>query len=519
MSPIQQYLNISRERMAREDFAGALAQAEAALELDAASIDALQLRGRALYYLRREAEAVDALRRVHAVLAQEITADEDTPVTRDPFAEMTLSERFGLDADLLEILRALRKHQAFDGELLHLMAELAIDAGQFALARELYDELVRDDPSRMASWEGLLNLLVQEDLDAAREALDQALRLFPTQPLLYEYLGFIHYHRYQYHDAVTAYHQAITLGGDRSENYQALAQALLALHEDDAVLKTLQLLLHRWPQAVETQQFVVEVALEIGQIDAARAATRQLFRQEPTHADTYRYLALTEIADDNWDAAEHALRLGFHKALDGAGALFALVEQLIELNEPEDALRVAELARAWAPEHPESAAARGKVLRELGAFSEALESFRIAARLAPADETYQTWQGVVLDNLGEYEEAMAVFDAILDRQPRDGWTLCNRGLTGLTLGRANQALADFSRCIEIDPYDATAFFWRACALVKLGKMSDALWNLSHALDMDEELHEWLEDEQMLDPLRHDARFRKLLRQFPQGDLE
>ena len=511
MSSLQQNLDCGREKLEQGDYLGALTHADAALVLDTSCFDALQLRSRALYLLGKDSEALQTLRQARAVLQQLLPNAPE----HEPFADLEIHDEDefpgkGLGTDALETLLALRERHTLDAELLSLLAELGEDAGRLEIARSAYYELVVVDPTCLDGWEGLVHVLCHEDLDAALEALTRAQRLFPTHALFYEFLGFVRFRRRQFRQAIAAYRQAIAYSAEHAENYQALVECYLALGEEAPALELMQQLAACGANDVETHRFIIEVALQCRQFALAIQHGHQLVRLQPTHAETYCYKAWGEIATDDWPAAERTLRLGFHKAVDGAFALFELVEILLADGDIDPALRVANLAAELAPDHPESFAARGKVLREQGDFTEALEAFRLASTLAPQDDAYQTWMGVVLDNLSDYQEAVQQFNHVLARHPADVWTLSNRGLSYLALEMPEQALMDFRRGIEIDPQDAPLYFWRACALVKLGEHERALRDLHRAVDLSDEIYEWLEEEPALQPLHGDPRFRELL---------
>lgn len=512
MSSVHKHLEQGREMLGCGDYTGALGHADAALTEEADSFDALQLRSRALFMLGRDTEALQTLRKVRVVLHRplpEPPPSDDLPA-RDPFANDELAPVPLPVIDALETLLALRERYTLDSELLALLAELAEDAGRFEIAHDAFAALVHLDPRNLEAWEGLVHVLAHQDLAAACQTLNQALKIFPDHALFHEFLGFFHFRRRQYREAIDAYQHAVDLGADHPDNFEAQIQCYLALDDNMAALGLLALLVDRWGNDVETYRFAVEAALQCGDADSALQFAHQLVRLQPTHSETYCYKAWAEIEQDDWEAAERSLRLGFHKAVDGAFSLFELVEMLISDDEPEAAMRVADLAYDLAPDHPESSAARGKVLREMGAFQEALAAFRQAMTLAPQDDAYQTWVGVVLDNMGDYREAIQQFNRVLARHPRDVWTLSNRGLSFLAQGMADRALADFNRCLEFDPQEAPLHFWQACAYAQLNNREDALRSLRHALDMHDEILSWMAHEPSLDPLRSDPRFQALL---------
>jgi tetratricopeptide (TPR) repeat protein len=512
VTPVGKFVAEGRECLARGDAAGALALADAALALDGESFDALQLRSRALYLLGREEEALQTLRRVRVAMQRTLPpAEEDAPFSLPEEPAEAETEMLPYGQDALETLLALHDRTRLEPDLLALLAELAEESGLYELARDVFEELLGLEPERLEAWEGLVHVLWHTNLDAALDAVARALDRFPTHPLFHEYLGVIHYRRRHFTQALAAYRAAINYGSDLPDNYEMLVQCYLALEDTETALAILRALTQREANDAEAHRFAIDIALECDQYDLAMQHAHQLVRLEPSHAETYSYKALVELAMRDWEAAARTLRLGFHKAVDGIFALLELTDMLIEDDALDDALRVADLACALAPDNAEAHAARGKVQKELEAFPDALEAFRQAAALAPQDDLYQTLIGAVLADLEDFPGAMRQFNYVLARHPSDLWTLAQRGVTYLLMGVPERAYADFTHGLEIDPEEADLYFWRACALVKLEDAPAALRDLRRAMDLSEEMFAWMAEEPMLDPLRDDPRFQALLR--------
>ncbi|OPZ87388.1 MAG: lipoprotein NlpI [bacterium ADurb.Bin429] len=507
---LESYLAAGRESMQKGDYAGALAQADAALAVESDSFDALQLRGRALFLLGRDEDALQALRLARAARRRQWHAEEPPPDPHEAYDEEPALAPEPVNLEALETLLALHARYHLDTELLALLGELAEDAGRYEIARDAFNELIEQEPDHLDAWEGLVHVLCHLDLDAALEAVERALGAFPRHALFLEFLGFIHYRRRRFREALHAYRQAINCGATHPDNYEAVVQCYLALNEPERAIEMLEQHARREPNDPETHRFAVEVALGSGQPDLALEHAHQLVRLEPSRAETYCYKAWVELALGDWEAASRTLRLGFHKVVDGAFALYELIDILITDGAMDEALRVAELACSLAPEHPDSLAARGKVLKEMGALDEALDAFRAAAALAPRDDVYQTWLGVVLSAQGEHQAAIKQFNYVLARRPDDLWTLANRGLAFLDMGVPERAYADFTRGLELDPEEAHLYLWRAGALARLDDVDGALRDVRQALDLSDDIFEELEHEPLLDQLRDDPRYRAML---------
>jgi len=504
-------LALGREKLRLGDYTEALALADTALALHADSFEALQLRSRALYMLGRDADALQTLRRAHVILHKVAPLGQEHGDEFDDFdmPDAPTEEEIAASTDALETLLALRERYSLDEDLQMLLAELAEDAGRYPVAQTVFEELVAADGENLDAWEGLLHVTCHQDLDAALKITHDALAQHPAHALFHEYLGFIYSRRHLYRQALTAYRQAMEYGADHRDNYEAVVECYLALGEMETALAVTCRLTDEYPNDADAHLFAMDVGMNCSDYDMALLHTHQLVRLEPSYAHTYTCKAHVEIAMDDWESAERTLKLGFHKAVDGEFALFDLVDELIADGSLEQAQRVAELACALAPEHPEAHAARGKALREMDELDDAHLAFKQAAALAPHDDAYQTWLGIILDNRGEYQPALRQFNRVLSRHPDDVWTLSNRGLTYLALNMPERALTDFTRCIELDPEDAQPYFWRACAHAHLQYYESTLRDLRRAVDLSDEILPWLDEESALDPLRADPRFRAL----------
>ncbi len=513
MPSIHDNLTLGRKALDRGDYAEALQHADAALTRESSSLDALELRSRALYLLGRDAEAMQTLRDVHARLHElALQLDESSLLVEDEeeFADDFFPEFSEAGSDALETLLALRERHALDDELLALLAELAEDAERYDIAREAFEALTAAHPNDREAWEGLVHVLCHEDIDAALPVVQSAITRFPGEAIFHEFLGYLHYTRRQFHAAIIAYGRAIDLGDAHPEKYESLALSYLAIESFDSALDVVQALVGLDPNDADARHIAIEIALDCKRPEEAMPHAHQLLRLEPSHADTYRAKAWVEIVQGEWETAERTLRLGFHKAMEGEFALFELIDDLLNADEPDAAMRVAVLACELAPEHPEALAARGKVLRAMGRFTDALADFQAASALAPQDDAYQTWVGVALDNLGEYPQALRQFARVLSRNPADAWTLTNRALTLIAMESFEAAQADLVRALEIDPHDGVLYFWRACIAAQRDERADAFRDLRRALDLNEEIYPWLADEPLLTPLRRDPRFLALL---------
>ena len=296
------------------------------------------------------------------------------------------------------------------------------------------------------------------------------------------------------------------------DNHQSLVQCYYALGELTTALELTRALVERAANDVEMHRFAVEIALRCGDHELAMQEAHQLVRLQPSHAETYCYKARVELARQDWPAAERTLRLGFHKAVDGAFALFELVEVLISDEEMPQAHARGGAGRMNWPRSSgifrlarESAARDGRLSRmPWRLFARRL---RWPRRMMPIKHGWE-WCWTISANIRlPFVNSIMCWPAI----PSDVWTLSNRGLSYLALGIPERALVDFSRGMDIDPEEAPLYFWSACAKLQMHELDEAIRDLTRAVDLSDDMLAWLEQEPMLDSLRHEPRFLALLR--------
>jgi tetratricopeptide (TPR) repeat protein len=105
------------------------------------------------------------------------------------------------------------------------------------------------------------------------------------------------------------------------------------------------------------------------------------------------------------------------------------------------------------------------------------------------------------------------FGAILERLPDYVDVLRVMG-NNLTLkGRYTQGLMIDKRLVQLRPNDALAHYNLACSYALLKKTDHALRTLRRAVELGYRDFRYMREDHDLDSIRHDPRFRQLLREF------
>lgn len=192
----------------------------------------------------------------------------------------------------------------------------------------------------------------RNELNAALDELDQAIRAFPTADD-YAERGRILFIRRQYSDAVTAYDAALALNPGRAEVYLGKADALLALHRfRDAAAALDQFVARGGKLTTEVYRTRGLIRARQGQFSSALSDYSQALTFQPDAA-TYTARGWVLLANDLALLAlqdfEEALRLDPRKAEAYAG------RGLIRVRQGQYTQALADASAAQVHGHPETA--------------------------------------------------------------------------------------------------------------------------------------------------------------------
>jgi serine/threonine protein kinase/tetratricopeptide (TPR) repeat protein len=146
---------------------------------------------------------------------------------------------------------------------------------------------------------------------------------------------------------------------------------------------------------------------------------------------------------------------------------------LIEAEQPEDALQMCDRAIVIKPNEPLALKYEGDALFSLERYDAALVIYDKALQYKP--DFYQAWntKGKVLYNLQRYDQALSAHEKAIMIAPKDPQGLNGRGIALIGLGKYDEALVAFDKAIETNPDDSLAWENKGLALGYLQKTQDA----------------------------------------------
>ena len=395
---------------------------------------ALRLRGRALYLLDRDEEAL---------------ADLDRAITLTPGDKYALTYR----------------------------GEARTWVGRHGEALADFDQAIALDPgySRTLAGRGETYRLMGR-YDEAVADLARAIELNPEDAWALTSRGETHRLMGRYDQALADLARAIELNPDvwaltiRGDTYRLMGRHDEALAD---LARAIELNPDVWALTSRGDTYRL-----MGRHDEALADLTRAIELNPEYAwaiarrgETYRLTGRhDEAASDLGRAIELSPAVW---ALTGRGDTYRL------MGRHDEAL--ADLTRAIElnPEYAWALTSRGETYRLVGRHDEALADLARAIELNP-DVWALTTRGETYRLMGRHDEALADFTCAIELNP-DAWALTRRGDTYRLMGRYDEALADLTRAIELSPDYDWGHYQRALALHCLGDNGRAADELRSAV--------------------------------------
>jgi tetratricopeptide (TPR) repeat protein len=159
---------------------------------------------------------------------------------------------------------------------------------------------------------------------------------------------------------------------------------------------------------------------------------------------------------------------------------------------------------------------RGALLARKPDLEGSLKDFTEAIRLDPDDSEAYENRGWVRLEQGKYEESIADFNRSLKRDARNDKAFSGRAQSLMFQEKYDAAIRDLDQAIRFNAKDAATFCAKASCLAAIGKKDAALEALANGLSLGYPHLRLLEEDPLLEPVRADPRFQKLIDRY-RGD--
>lgn len=324
-----------------------------------------------------------------------------------------------------------------------------------------------------------------DNLPAAAEALEQALRLRPDAASWRVELALVHLERGWHGEALAELNQAIATAPDLPDAWRARARALLAMDQVEHARADLVEALRRNPRDAESYALLAETLLEQGHVSQALDSARRAVALHPDNPHYQRMLARALRASGRHAEAVELLSSIVNES-SPAQWWEELADDHLALGNLSAARAALERAVAAAPDHAVTRFRLGDALLRLGEPAAAVEQLRAAIARRPdyAAAHARLAEALIAHNAGKMERDDAAVEAArlavaLEGRCADHWRALGAVLRAQ--GTLDDAVDALRRAHEIDPESASAAFLLGLTLLEQNNPAAAVAPLAAAV--------------------------------------
>lgn len=293
------------------------------------------------------------------------------------------------------------------------------------------------------------NRFINEDLEGAIEAFDQAVEKNPNDPSIYFRRGDVKMAMREYLSAIEDYTRSVEIGPNFSVAYK---------NRGDAKFR-----LRLYSEAIEDYTKAIEIQPNFQKAYVSRADAKNKM-------EDYRG-ALND--------AERAILL---KSEDAA-ALKSRGDAYFGLGDFEKAIADYDQAQEINPNFYVAFSRRGEAKSALKDFSGALEDVNKALEISPEDPDLYITRATIKAISGDYFGASDDIDKSIELDPNNFNLYINRGIIRENSGDFMGAEEDYSQAIGMNPQYYKGYNHRASARLKMRKVKEAFEDINRAIEL------------------------------------
>lgn len=356
------------------------------------------------------------------------------------------------------------------------------NGGQFAQARELYEEIIHTHPQHADALH-LLGVLAAQtnEPEKALTLIKQAITLNPNKAPFYNNLGNTQQQLKQFDAALRSCNQAIAIKPDYAEAHNNRGNALQALEKFDDALASYDQAIALKPDYAEAHNNRGHVLHALQKFDDALASYDKAIRLKPDYAEAHNNRGNTLQALEQFDAALACYDQAIAHKVEYAQAYRNRATILQKLKQLDSALACFNQALALEPNDAKTHNIKGTVLQGLQRFDEALASYSKAIALQKDYVAAINNRGIALHELKQFDAAIASYNEAIALKPDYAEAFNNRGNTFQKCQQLKKAIADYGQAIKLKADYAQAYNNRGTALQELRQFDATIADYDKAI--------------------------------------
>ncbi len=324
----------------------------------------------------------------------------------------------------------------------------------------------------------------QGDLDKAIDEVHEELKINPSYPDAYNFLGTLLAKQGKHDEAIEAYRKAIELKPAHDVALNNLGYELYKKGQTDEALKSYTEALRANPQFGLAHNNLGNLLLERGQADEARRHFEEALRLDPSDkfADYNLGNALRALGKSREAVAHYERAMTFDRANADIPNNLGLAYS--DLGESEKAVQCYEQALLLDAGYANAHNNLGFEYAKLGDAAKAIEQYNEAIRIDPKFALPHNNLGRLYAQQKRYDDAVHEFARALQADPNDPNAEFNLGEVFAEQGKFEDAIPHYQRALKANPRNPDIPNGLANALARTGRFQEAERNYELALSVD-----------------------------------
>jgi tetratricopeptide (TPR) repeat protein len=294
----------------------------------------------------------------------------------------------------------------------------------------------------------------QGRLDAAGDLLKRAIRIAPTDPLLWDALYSIYEKKGQSADALQTLQQGVSECPDDPNLRVQLSRMLCSLNRNEEAIASIQPAVQRWPNNAKLHAALGYALSRAGKNEQGVAELQKALQLDFTQVDVRYNLAVGLLALGQRQEAKASLQKALEMRPDYTDALVLLGTLALEDKDLVAADPVVKRLQALEPDDPNSQTLFGNL---------------------------QLLKGTKSEEIGDLEQAEEWYRAGLAVNPNNWLLLRAKGVVAVRQGHLPDAIESFRGYVRVQPKKTEAYFMLGLVLKKSGQTDEARQVLQQGL--------------------------------------